>query len=264
MDSGYEPHEVEELMQGGVRSRTSQTGQTGQTQQTQHVLGVFQKVGWNRSFLTRHFANLEDDLLEGWQTNVFAEQYAKYLVRKMAHESPSLSDVFRKMGLHARIANHLERICSPLSGSSYTYIQVLDIGVEFLLGKYQPLTPPQIPYFLETNRTSVWIPYETKQIYNLPFSCHKAILPQLYTIVEHAFPNQTLFFHVTNWSSLSSLFRHVTHTRGRNCLDFGYDPGFYMSETLDICVDWGEKRSGIWTNEVAIVIVSLPPRRILF
>jgi hypothetical protein len=252
MNAGYEPHEVEELMQGGTRTRSAQT------HQAQQVLGAFQKVGWNRSFLSRYFAHLDDDMLEGWQTHVFVEEYAKYLVRKSL-ESRNLLEVFRNMGLHTRIAKHLERICSPLLEDSYTFHQVLDVGIEWLLGKYRPLTPPNVPYFLEANQTSVWIPYETKRILNLPFTCQKTNVQQLQTIVQHEFSNQTLFFHVTNWASVASILKHVTHMKGRTCLDFGYAPGFYMSETLDLCVDWGEKRSGAWSNEVAIVVFSLPP-----
>jgi hypothetical protein len=45
-----------------------------------------------------------------------------------------------------------------------------------------------------------------------------------------------------------------------NCLDFGHEPGFYMSNEIYHCLEWGQKNARRWQNETGIVIFALPKK----
>ena len=66
------------------------------------------------------------------------------------------------------------------------------------------------------------------------------------------------FFHTTSWKGSLKIIDKVDRMNGRKCLDFGIYPGFYMSQTALDCLDWGVKKSRLLSNEVAIMIFSIP------
>lgn len=256
MNAGFDMDEVYFLL-GGSRL---------QTKESQHiaprVLATFANAGWNTSFLKIHFANLQDPFLEGWTVSQFVEHYAKHLVHQIAlsEKTARISDILKQAGVHGQKAKAVERLCEPLLGSSYTRFQILDCALEYLLGKYIPLTA-DASFFLEPQRVNEWIPYRGKRILNLPFQCSYTRIPTLQKRLNQLFPpypHHTLFFHTTNWRGTGSLFESIHHTHGRKCLDFGYTPGFYMFETVDDCVEWGVKRGLLWSHEVALLVFRLP------
>lgn len=246
------------LQRGGGRTISKSTTKT--KEKALNVVSLFHTSGWNQSFLRSHFSNLDDEMLEEWNENMFVEEYAKYRVRRIAQEtgSTNIAEIFKTAGLNSRLANHVYSVSVPLIGSSYGFLHILDSAVEYVLGHFKPLMPTHIPYFVEPVRQNEWIPYKGKQIWNLPFTC-KEKLSNIQQYINHHFPKQTFFYHTTNWASVQSIFNNVDHTYGRKCLDFGYNAGFYMSETIDISVEWGKKRSEHWKHEVAIILFQLPP-----
>ncbi len=65
-------------------------------------------------------------------------------------------------------------------------------------------------------------------------------------------------FHCTCWKHAKSIIESgVKIFRGRECLDFGIYPGFYMTKDIDTALEWGEKRRNDWCHESAIVIFEL-------
>lgn len=254
----WDPYEIDEMM---AQATQRGGGITTSKSTTRKVLGIFNKAGWNQSFLSTHFANLNDEMLGGWGSEKqLVEAYAKYHFRKIAEEtnSENIAEILKAGGLNARVANHVDVVCAPLFGSSYEFTHILDSAVEYLLGQYKPLTSKNIPYFIKPTRQNEWIPYKGKQVWSLPFTVQAPFFT-IQNYIRDNIPNtNTMFYHTTNWRSLKPLFECVNHDFGRACLDFGYKSGFYMSQTLEDCVDWGKKRSLQWSNEVAILLFELP------
>ena len=50
----------------------------------------------------------------------------------------------------------------------------------------------------------------------------------------------------------------VSHDAGRACRDFGVKPGFYMSTTIEDCIEWCVNNSDRWSNETAILVFQIP------
>ena len=245
---------INELLQRGGGKTTMTI-----TPRKLRLLQLFQTSGWNRSFLRSHFENFEDSMLEDWTNNRFIEKYTQFLARKLAVEtnSRSIFEILKSIGLHSRLAKQADVACQPLVGFSYSFLQVLDCAIEYVLKKWKPMTSVNVPYFLEPTLQNEWIPYEGKQIWNLPFTCYEP-LTNIKNYMLRYFPPQRYFYHTTTWAYLKYIFRRINHRRGRPCLDFGYSSGFYMSETLSDCVQWGTKNTIRWNNEIAIVIFQLP------
>ncbi len=252
--------EIESILQdGGYSLQKSKT--VKKYKYSNEVLERFKAAGWSLTFLKSHFQNLNDELLYGWNLEHFVETYAKHLIKNT--QTTSISESLIQTGLRKSVAKDAEEKCKSLlvSDTSYTFAQVLDVAIEYVLGKYTPLTNASAHFFLEPEKIFTWIQYESNRILNVPYSCKyeavKYLQKRLPTLITES-PNHKLFFHTTNWSSIKSLYRFINHDYGRPCLDFGYVPGFYLSETLDECVDWGVKQSAHWSSEVAILVFQIP------
>jgi hypothetical protein len=153
---------------------------------------------------------------------------------------------------------------NPLLDSSYTYEQVLEIGVEYLLGFYNPITLPDISFPVKPQVVNNWFKYkkykEYKEInvYNIHDdntnlnSAINSALTQLNNI------DRKLYFHSTSWKSSNSIMKRITRQTGRHCLDFGIYPGFYLSDNYTESIDWAIKNMKRWHNEAAIMIFAIP------
>ena len=46
----------------------------------------------------------------------------------------------------------------------------------------------------------------------------------------------------------------INHSAGRKCLDFGWQGGFYIGDSVDNAIQWGVRRSAATQHETAILL----------
>lgn len=222
------------------------------------------ELGWEPEFVRTHFERLHDNILNNWPLTIFIPRYFKALIRHQSYTS------LHEIGLRPDVASAAHKAIELLT--SYTEFQKLDIGIEYVLGDYIPITPASAKYLYEPTVQDTWITHEKLRMYNLSSSCLSSrVLPQLIAAVNSMRKQKsshTYYYHTTNWRSVRSITtRGVNRQRGRTCLDFGIFPGFYMSDTIYRALEWGSIHNDTWSNEVAILIFSIPnvlPKRIKY
>ena len=250
---------IEYLQEGGNTSRTK-TSSSRMTTLKHQLLKDFEVLGWNRRFIENTFYNLKDTIIAEWPNRLFIEEWAKHTIE----EQNTIQESFQRIGVHQKVAQHLEQICSRLTHSSYTNKQILDIGIEYLVGTYAPLTSPTTTHYTHKRVLRKWIYDDTLKIpiLNVPTSCSlqtsNQILSYLHTIPNHNPINSNLHFHTTSWKSCMNILIEIDNKIGRRCLDFGTKPGFYCSQRIQDSIEFGFKKRDLFHNEVAIIVFSLP------
>jgi hypothetical protein len=263
----YYPMEdiCEYLQEGGGSSRLrSSTIRTD----TRQLMAEFIRYGWRSDYVNTVFRRLHDKLISEYPNHIFIEKYAEAAVQRLGMESyDTVADVLIQIGLRSDVALHLEYIVQPLHGSSYSDIQIIDIAIAYLLGRYEPVAPPTVTHLIEPSVVNSWINYtresKTIAIYNILQHCSTAALTQFDTaLTSLPLPSlegdHTFYFHATSWRGSLGIIEDVSRLVGRRCLDFGIYPGFYMSPTSSEAVGWGHKKRHVWANEVAIMVFHIP------
>lgn len=221
------------------------------TRATSIILSLFQK-GWGVSYLKTAFQNLDDRLLGGWPEELFQEQYMK----ETAQVQTTLEESLRSLGIKASKIRETVDAIAPLENTCYTKKQLLEIAIEYVLGHYSPISPPNESHFLQPSTLNVWMPHGKKEIMNVPYPCKYTFLPEFSSMVPSS--EGTVYFHTTNWRSARHILNCIQKDKSRQGLDFGYKRSFYVSESPVDAIDWGVKNSKRWQNEVAILVFSVP------
>jgi hypothetical protein len=164
------------------------------------------------------------------------------------------------MGIKPSKARETAIVIAPLDNTKYTDKQLLDVALEYILGRYTPIAPPDASYFLQPEDINSWIAYRKKAIMNVSYSCRYTAINRFDTQIQSLFPKSSgkVFFHTTNWGGALQIMGNIDRTQSRPCLDFGYTPSFYVSESVADAIDWGVKNSPNWQDEVAILTFHVP------
>lgn len=226
------------------------------TTQAKTVLDSLAQKGWRQSYIQKNFQNLDDELLSGWPSELFQEYYMK----ERATVLDTLEQSLLKLGIKPSKVRETLYVMAPLENTCYTNKQLLEKAIEYVLGWYKPITTPDASYFYKPDTTAIWIPHEKKEIMNMTYSCTYTIIPRFERKVASLFPESEgkVFFHTTNWKGAINIMNVINRNAGRTCLDFGYYPSFYVSETVQDAIDWGFKNARAWHNEVAIMAFHVP------
>ena len=248
-----------ELKTGGGSVRSQMRSKT------QLFIQYLTNLGWESDFLNREFKNLNDKLLNTWHFKEFTKQYFEHLIKQKGYNNTMFESLLN-IGIRNDVAIILDSIFQPLINSSYSNYQILHSAVEYLQGKYAPITNQSTTHLLNTKKVNKWFEYKNETmtdsllVLNLPHVC--SVQSQLHA--EHVLrtlpqiQTSSLFFHATSWKFALSIFEYLNRYAGRPCLDFGVWPGFYMSETITECIDWGIKNTKRWSNEIAILVFAIP------
>lgn len=128
--------------------------------QTDNLLAEFIHYGWEPDYINTKFHRLHDKIITGYSFNVFIEQYAEIAVRKLNLDSyEAVAEVLTQIGIKSDVALHLEYIVEPLQGSSYCDLQVIDTAIEYQLGRYAPIAPPDATHPIRPDIVDSWIDY---------------------------------------------------------------------------------------------------------
>lgn len=241
----------------------------GQRIETEKFLNKLVGLGWRSEYIQSKFQNMNDSLIQGWPHNLLVDNLFKEIIEEENNGNCSIKDSLINIGLQDSVATSLEILLEPLIDSSYTSIQLLHKAIEYLLGDYNPISPPNATHPLEPLYTNIWKRYEydtatskSIKIYNISEQCSsKKVVSYLESALKVLQKNNVkkYYFHTTSWrGSLSIMNNGIQRSASRPCLDFGITRGFYLSTQLIDSIDWGIKNNKLWQNEVAICVFTLP------
>jgi hypothetical protein len=253
------------VLGAGITKSTKTIQRTIQRTDTDRFLNKLIALGWRPEYIQTTFQNMNDKLIQGWPENLLIESIFKEIINQQGFQD-SLDASFINIGLQEEIANQLSNILYPLLESSYTNEQILDAGIEYLLGNYAPISLTTTTYPIRPNRINSWFKHKNDiskeiSIYNIPINETTTDLEEAINIALRILPHndsKQYYFHSTSWRSSFNIMKYINRQRGRTCLDFGIYPGFYLSKTLTESIDWGLKNSIRWYKEVAIMIFAIP------
>ena len=231
--------------------------------QMNQVITTFHQSGWKKNTIQKSLRGIHDGLLDGHSLDdvvIPSLAYAQY------HQIGYKGSIYKTLiacGIYHVRAVHVERALQSLYDSCYTYDQLMYISIDYLLGHYTPVrdneTAYLFPFSLHTWYTS---PISSpNQVMNVNYPCMKDVYKNVSKVIQTIPYNKkthSLFFHATNWRGYLYISEQINHNAGRKCLDFGYHPSFYITPTLYDAVEWGEKRSGNFSHEIAIMIFIVP------
>lgn len=175
-----------------------------------------------------------------------------------------LYDIYCEIGLNRTSAKLYTKIFEEIwKFGNHTFDQILDLTIEYALGKYEPLRPKNISFLLQEKIESWFIPEDRRKLeitntavfhMNINKSEDAANKGDISSIPGLS-PDVLLLYHATNWGSAVNIInRGPKHTRGGLCLDFGSLPGFYVTPSIQTAVEWTVKHRACWKDECAIIV----------
>jgi hypothetical protein len=262
--AGYPIEAIVDHFQNGSGYLRSKT----QRHETLRLMQRLENLGWDPIYLQSQFKYMNDYIIADWEHNLFIEKYFKALVNQQSSTN-SIKTLLSSMGLRPQIVLLLENIVTPLEDYSYTSIQCVELVIDYLLGRYNPIAPIDARHLIHPTSTNAWFQYKysnkSKQVnvYNLTQPCTLDALGNFKGALR-SLPSMhgeyTYCYHITSWGGSLSILKKINRFKGYFCQDFGIFPGFYLSFSTKDCIDWGERKSNLFHNEVAVLIFAIPNR----
>jgi hypothetical protein len=235
----------------------------------------FIKLGWKPSYIRKNLDGLQDDMIEEYVPRHVIEGLSSSWLKKYNTSNTSvtsitskdISTILMELGIQKQIAIHTENVLQPLLNTCYTDIQLLYIAFEYIRGVYRPIRANNIKYYTNPNVIMQWFSHEYSpkkyiDIMNIPYTCsidiYEIVLKNIQNTPHINSSKSSFFYHTTSWASSESIFNNIYHNKGKYCLDFGLQPGFYLAYNLEDSLEWGNKKNKLFSNEVAILVFSIP------
>jgi hypothetical protein len=243
-------------------------GGVGKTTRAESLKEKMHTLGWNKSFIAKNLSGLDDEMIDNAHESHIISGFSSAWLKRYGHgPSNSISSTLQKVGIHKKLASHVEYVLSPLIGTSYSYVHLFTIAIEYIQGIYAPLTATNTLFYINEHVTLTWFKLMTNKnkvicAMNIPHKCSVKIEKLVHNITQkitHTEPiKSTYYFHATSWKWFNSICNKIYNGRGHGCLDFGIMPGFYLSKKVSDCLEWGEKKSRLFSDEIAIFVFSIP------
>jgi hypothetical protein len=234
------------------------------TQTSEQFLNELINLGWRQEYLEKTFKNMNDSLIKNWPSNLLIKSIFTHIIQQQGYLG-TIKDSLVGIGLREDVATELEEILNPLLDSSYTHSQLLEKGIEYILGEYTPLTPPNTTHCIQPDKINIWFKYKHPnskqiQIYNIsqPINNTSHNYETALNTLQPTSSDITYYFHTTSWKSSFDIMEEINRQKGRKCLDFGIFPGFYLATNYHDSINWGYKNMTYWSNEIAIMIFAIP------
>ena len=231
--------------------------------QLEHFKKRLHDMGWRVSFLNATLGlddNLLGEELDERPEDSLVEEYAKSWVKVEQCASSNCDEgILYAAGLTRRISKKLSDVIAPLHNTCYSHRQLLDIAIEYVIGKYDKILKPGQVYLIDTPYTGVWTPNATfEYVYNAA-DFDRMSHPQDSLPGAKTSGSGKLFFHATSCRSALHIGRNgIFHLKGRGCLDFGIQPAFYMTPDFNTAIEWCNKNKLRWKGELCILVFNIP------
>ena len=230
-------------------------------------LSRLQRFGWRKRFVIDHVEDSSSvaSLLENERELDVIYMYAHaWIERYGVGNARSFQDDLYAIGLKRRAARSIAAALEPLHGTCYSHKQMLEIAVECVLGKYAGIGRPRLMFYATEAIVDEWCDHVAlKRVYNSSDAVSQDLSALAHAIdavadVSHDPSTTKLFYHATNWASAVNIATHgVDRTRGRRCLDFGIQPGFYLTPDIQIGFHWCQTNVERWDGESCIMVFSV-------
>jgi hypothetical protein len=246
---------------GGAKTKKKPTKPQERVRQS---IDKFQSIGFKKSQVQRRLQHIKEKDIDDFPLDVIVTGFAHAWHHAKRNQGGDINHTLTDMGLNKSTAEELTAVLGPLQGSCYTDSQLYNIGVAYLLGYYKPARGPKAKFFRSANQINTWLTEEGDHPFiNIGYSCSPINAPTVQAALNtlHYSANNgesAFYYHATSWSYAASILEYIDFTRGSRCQDFGLTPGFYLSDVLEHALDWGEKKSRLFKNEVAIVVFRVP------
>ena len=106
------------------------------------LLSKFIESGWEPTYVNACFSGLTRKMIRGWSHKVFIYEWSLLEIEKL-NRIESYANSLSAIGLRHDVARKLSTIINPLRDSCYTYVQMLHVAIEHLLGQHWPLREPE-------------------------------------------------------------------------------------------------------------------------
>lgn len=221
----------------------------------EHIVTILSRL-WKISFIKTLLSNNPKHIFSLLEKDYNDEQAIKELFsylpqhRDLTHILSGMKK--QKRALYTTIFANLEYTC-------YSNEQLIELIIEYSFGRYKPLTSKHTKYFFNENPENEWIesPQNRKIMFINSSFDYKQVQGNIRTLFKNSAANET-YFHATNWKGALDILKHgPIYTMGRKCLDFGISPSFYVGPSLNEVFYWGQKKSEMFSHEIAIIIFQI-------
>ena len=135
---------------------TQETTNTKQRERTDRILRAIVACGWKEEFVTTLLTNMTDQMIPFKKDQDFVEAFLKELVVQ-SRQMDVVCDALRRIGLSETSIAEIRDVMTPLEYSCYTDDQMIEESIEYLVGRYQPMTAPATIHATLSSQTNTWI-----------------------------------------------------------------------------------------------------------
>lgn len=257
-----------EAQDGGGKSKTLSRRsyikrpprQTRLTTLKQHIHSMcYHTIGWKAYFVNSCLQRIPKHKWEEWYDEAYSdEEILKSIARDfVVPKATSIQDLVHPM--RVKFKTKFLEIITPLEDSSYDLTHLSDIIVEYATNKYKRLAVPGCKYLYERGHTQDTWEVEPALGHNIRIcntaNIHDDNVSHQLRRVLNTLNESKLLFHCTNWDGARNIcHKGPKYALGRQCLDFGVLPSFYVTPHIETAIEWGVKSSERWGNEIAFLV----------
>ncbi len=125
---------------------TQETTNTKQRARTDRILHAMVQCGWKEEVVTTLLTNMTDQMIPFKRDQDFVEAFMKELAAR-DRQMDEVCDRLCRTGLREEAVKEIRRVMTPLEDSCYTTPQMVDVSIEYLVGRNKPMFPsPNDPW----------------------------------------------------------------------------------------------------------------------
>lgn len=230
------------------------------------LIRYLKKIGFTKSIIINHFLELDESYFWDYNPMMFIVEYSVKNTRKTIMNEKKIESIdyyLFKIGLKRTVIQKLLPLLEPLLELPVSMSQIVEMALFYLLGLYKSESKSDSKFLLLDNEVNKWITVKNTKIYNYTNICSLDNISEIQNIiqenvVQHTNNNYQIYYHTTNWRSYPHIIRKINCNYGRNCLDFGRLPSFYLNSELKNAIQWGSKTKGLNEEETCIIIFRIP------
>ena len=250
---------TEEEKHGGtysIKVKKPMTKYIPKTERKQRIINYFTNFGWKSNFVKNKFKRYTDENFKVYESieDILRTYAISWFDDK---KQTSFRSKLKDCGLCINVVNNVMNIIENLLDTSYSTIQLFHIVLNILSNKTTALKPETQRFNFENLVENTW---KKKKYWNYNFNYEippNEIKVNLGKCLDLS--KTTLFYHATSWGNSLYIARDgVNNSYGRQCLDFGYNPSYYTSPSIDDALDWAERNYLHWKKECAILVYAVP------
>lgn len=255
-------------LQSGGSLRARQTVRAPSTMQraleyADTLKDVMVDCGWSRGFVESVFRRIPRDTWSRMHLDGLRPEEAIKELRETwcADTSGPIDRLVERLGFSGDAADDIVLAFDALD--SYSREQLVDAIIEYATGKCAPIgVPGQRFYFPDSPEDTVFEDSYGVKHMNVFLNDRRGVETAARTLRPPADAAGAMyFFHATNWRSAVSIARSgpLVH-KGRECLDFGMSPAFYLTPSAATAIDYTRVNDRRWSGEIAIAVfvIALP------